>query len=96
MLSAAQLSGSESLQGLLPHLLDAVQFVETMRNFVTVTCPSQRFYATFAWSVFVWIRIILIILANGLSMGKDTILALVSWIKEMLLRISATQSPVPW
>lgn len=65
MLSAAQLSGSESLQGLLPHLLDAVQFLDAMRNSVSVICPSQRFYATFAWSVFVGISIILMIFANG-------------------------------
>lgn len=96
MLSAAQLPGSESLQGLLPHLLGAVQFLEAMRNFVTVICPSQRFYATFAWSVFVGISIILIISANGISMWKDTILALVSWVKKMLLRIPGTQSLLPW
>lgn len=81
MLSAAQLSGSESLQGLLPHLLDAVQFLEAMRNLVTVICPSQRFYATFAWSVFVGISIILIVLANCISIWEDTVLALFSWIK---------------
>lgn len=96
MLSAAQLPGSESLERLLPHLLGAVQFLEAMRNFVTVICPSQRFYATFAWSVFVGISIILIISTNGISMWKDTILALVSWVKEMLLRISGTQSLLPW
>lgn len=81
MLSAAQLSGSESLQGLLPHLLDAVQFLEAMRNLVTVICASQRLYATFAWSVFVGISIILIVLANCISIWEDTVLALFSWIK---------------
>lgn len=96
MLSAAQLSGSESLQGLLPHLLGAVQFLEAMRNFVSVICPSQRFYATFAWSVFLGISIILIIFANGISVWKDTILASVNWIKGMLLKISGTQSLLPW
>lgn len=84
--------------GFLPHLLDAVQFLEAMRNFVTVTYPSQRFYLTFAWSGFVGISIILIILANGISMWKNTILALASWIKEMLLRTSGSQkgSLVAW
>lgn len=49
------------------------------------------FYSTFAWSGFVGISIILIILANGISMWKNTILALASWIKEMLLRTSGSQ-----
>lgn len=58
--------------------------------------PFTIFYATFAWSVFLGISIILIIFANGISLWKDTILASVNWIKGMLLKISGTQSLLPW
>lgn len=47
-----------------------------MRNFITVTCPSQSFYAIYAWGGFVRNIIIIIMLDNCVNIWKDTILAL--------------------
>lgn len=95
MLSAVQLSGTDSMSILSPHLLEAVRFPKLMRIFITVTCPSQSFYAMFAWSVFVGINIVIIMPGSCMSIWKDTILALFSWIREMPLTTFGTQSLFP-